>query len=421
MKNLFTLLLLCMQITAFASEALWMRYPSISPDGNSITFSYKGDIWVVSSNGGRARQLTSNTAYDYSPIWSPDGKEIAFASDRRGNFDIYTVPAEGGNPKRITTHSASETPWSYTPDGKKIVFSAKIQDPASSVLFPKSSMTELYTVSREGGRAEQILATPAEEVSFLGSDKKFVYQDKKGGENIWRKHHTSSITRDIWLYNDGKHTKLTTFEGEDRFPCASPDGSTIYYLSEREGNFNVYSFPLSNPAQITRITNHKTHPVRFLSVSNNGTLCYGYDGGIYVKRANENPVKIKVETIADNTASNMATLSVSGGSGATISPDGKQIAFINRGELFVTSTNYTTTKQITNTAASEADVTFSPDGRKLAYASEREGKWNIFTAELVRKEDINFPNATLIEEKPLFKKNDVDRRSPEFSPDGTEL
>lgn len=421
MKKLFTLLLLCMQITAFASEALWMRYPSISPDGNSITFSYKGDIWVVSSNGGRARQLTSNTAYDYSPIWSPDGKEIAFASDRHGNFDIYTVAAEGGNPKRITTHSASETPWSYTPDGKKIVFSAKIQDPASSVLFPKSSMTELYAVSREGGRAEQLLATPAEEVSFLGTDKKFVYQDKKGGENIWRKHHTSSITRDIWLYNNGKHTKLTTFEGEDRFPCASPDGSTIYYLSEREGNFNVYSFPLSNPAQITRITNHKTHPVRFLSVSNNGTLCYGYDGGIYVKRANEAPVKIKVETIADNTASNMATLSVSGGSGATISPDGKQIAFINRGELFVTSTNYTTTKQITNTAASEADVTFSPDGRKLAYASERDGKWNIFTAELVRKEDINFPNATLIEEKPLFKKNDVDRRSPEFSPDGTEL
>jgi len=305
-----------MQITAFASEALWMRYPSISPDGNSITFSYKGDIWVVSSNGGRARQLTSNTAYDYSPIWSPDGKEIAFASDRHGNFDIYTVAAEGGNPKRLTTHSASETPWSYTPDGKKIVFSAKIQDPASSVLFPKSTMTELYAVSREGGRAEQLLATPAEEVSFLGSDKKFVYQDKKGGENIWRKHHTSSITRDIWLYNNGKHTKLTTFEGEDRYPCVSPDGSTIYYLSEREGNFNVYSFPLSNPAQITRITNHKTHPVRFLSVSNNGTLCYGYDGGIYVKRANEAPVKIKVETIADNTASDMATLSVSGGSGA---------------------------------------------------------------------------------------------------------
>ncbi len=421
MKNLFTLLLLCMQITAFASEALWMRYPAISPDGSNITFSYKGDIWVVSSNGGSARQLTSNTAYDYSPIWSPDGKEIAFASDRHGNFDIYTVAAEGGNPKRLTTHSASETPWSYTPDGKKIVFSAKIQDPASSVLFPKSSMTELYAVSREGGRAEQILATPAEEVSFLGTDKKFVYQDKKGGENIWRKHHTSSITRDIWLYNDGKHTKLTTFEGEDRYPCVSPDGSTIYYLSEREGNFNVYSFPLDNPSQITRITNHKIHPVRFLSVSNNGTLCYGYDGGIYVKRANEAPVKIKVETIADNTASDMATLAVSGGSGAAISPDGKQIAFINRGELFVTSTNYTTTKQITNTAASEADVTFSPDGRKLAYASERDGKWNIFTAELVRKEDINFPNATLIEEKPLFKKNDVDRRSPEFSPDGTEL
>ena len=413
--------MLCVQTAVFASEALWMRYPTISPDGNSVAFSYKGNIWIVSSNGGQAVQLTSNTAYDYAPIWSPDGKEIAFASDRHGNFDIFTIPATGGNPKRVTTHSASETPWSYTPNGKEIVFSAKIQDPATSVLFPKGSMTELYAVSINGGRPRQILATPAEEVEFIGNTDKFIYQDRKGGENVWRKHHTSSITRDIWLYENGKHTKLTTFEGEDRIPCITADGTTVYYLSEREGNSNIYSFPLSNPTQITRITNHKTHPVRFLSIAQNGTLCYGYDGHIYIKKENANPTKITVTTVADNTDSNFATLSVTGGGDAAVSPDGKQLAFINRGELFVTSTEYTTTKQITHTAASEADVVFSPDGHKLAYASERDGKWNIFTAELANKEDINFPNATLIKETPLFKKNNVDRRSPVFSPNGKEL
>ena len=421
MKRLILVLLICVQTSLFASDALWMRYPSISPDGNSVAFSYKGDIWIVPSIGGQATQLTSNTAYDFAPIWSPDGKEIAFASDRHGNFDIFTVPATGGNPKRVTTHSSTDRPWSYTPDGKEIVFTAKIQDPASSVLFPKSTMTELYAISKDGGRPRQILATPAEEVEFIGNANKFIYQDKKGGENIWRKHHTSSITRDIWLYDNGKHTKLTNFEGEDRVPCVSADGKTVYYLSEREGNSNVYSFPLDNPGNITRITSYKNHPVRFLTIAKNGTLCYGYDGSIYIKKGSSNPQKLSVSIISDNTESNFATLAVSGGGGGTISPDGKQLAFTYRGEVFVTSTEYSSTKQITHTAASEADVVFSPDGRKLAYASERDGKWNIFTAELARKEDINFPNATLIVEKPLFKKNDLDRRSPQFSPDGKEL
>lgn len=421
MKRLFLILLICVQSSLFAADALWMRYPSISPDGNSVAFSYKGNIWIVPSSGGQATQLTSNTAYDYAPVWSPDGKEIAFASDRHGNFDIFTVPVTGGNPKRVTTHSGTDRPWSYTPDGKEIVFTAKIQDPASSVLFPKSTMTELYAISKDGGRPRQILATPAEEVEFIGNANKFVYQDKKGGENIWRKHHTSSITRDIWLYDNGKHTKLTTFEGEDRVPCISADGKTVYYLSEREGNSNVYSFPLNNPGNITRITNHKHHPVRFLTIAQNGTLCYGYDGSIYIKKGSSNAEKLSVSIISDNTDNDYAILPVSGGGSATISPDGKQIAFINRGEVFVTSTDYASTKQITHTAAAEADVVFSPDGRKLAYASERDGKWNIFTAELARKEDINFPNATLVQEKPLFKKNDLDRRSPEFSPDGKEL
>ena len=95
MKKLFLILLFCVQTSLFASEALWMRYPSISPDGKSVAFSYKGNIWIVSSNGGQATQLTSNVAYDYAPIWSPDGKEIAFASDRHGNFDIFTVSVTG--------------------------------------------------------------------------------------------------------------------------------------------------------------------------------------------------------------------------------------------------------------------------------------------------------------------------------------
>ena len=399
----------------------WLRYPSISPDGKTVVFSYKGNLYTVSSEGGEAKQLTTHQAYDYAPVWSPDGKTIAFASDRFGNFDIYTVPVKGGVPTRVTTNSAKETPWTFTPDGKKILFSARIQDPASSVLFPKSSMTELYAVSVEGGRPEQVLATPAEEVSFVGKDGSFVYQDCKGGENIWRKHHTSSITRDIWMYDGKKHTKLTDFNGEDRTPRVSADGKTVYFTSEREGSFNVYSFPVSNPAAVKKVTKHKTHPVRFLTLSDNGVLCYGYDGDIYINKGSGNSVKLSVSITSDNDNNDMAELPVSGGSDSDLSRDGKQIAFVSRGEVFVTSTEFKTVRQITDTPAAESDVVFSPDGKKLAYASEREGIWNIYTAELTRKEDIYFPYATVIEEKPLFKNNKVDRRAPQFSPDGKEI
>ena len=277
-------------------------------------------------------------------------------------------------------------------------------------------MTELYSVSIEGGRPQQVLATPAEEISFVGNTGTFLYQDCKGGENIWRKHHTSSITRDIWMYDGANHTKLTDFKGEDRTPRVSADGKTVYFTSERDGSFNVYSFPIDNPSQVKKITRHKTHPVRFLTVSDNGVLCYAYDGDIYVNNS-----KISVSITVDETDNDMAELAVSGGSDNDLSKDGKQIAFISRGEVFVTSTEFKTVKQITNTPEAESDVVFSPDGKKLAYATEREGIWNIYTAEMSRKEDIYFPYATVVEEKPLFKNNKVDRRAPQFSPDGKEI
>ena len=421
MKRICLFLITFFAISAHAENASWLRYPSISPDGKNVAFSYKGDIYIVDSQGGEARQLTSNASYDYSPIWSPDGKSLAFASDRYGNFDIFTVSPDGGVPFRVTTHSAKETPWTFTPDGKRILFSACIQDPAASALFPKNSMTELYSVSVDGGRYEQVLATPAEEVSFMGKGISFVYHDCKGGENIWRKHHTSSITRDIWMYDGNRHVKLTSFEGEDRCPRVSADGKTVYFMSERSGSFNIYSFPVNDPTNVSRVTNHKTHPVRFLTVSDTDVLCYGYDGDIYVKKAGNPARKINVTVKSDKNDDSIAELSVSGGGDNDLSKDGKQIAFISRGEVFVASTEYNTVKKITDTPEAEADVVFSPDGKTLAYASERDGIWNIYTAELVRKEDISFPYATLVKEKPLFKNNKVDRRAPVYSPDGNEI
>ena len=413
--------------TAIVSQAatpLWMRDVRISPDGTEIVFCYKGDIYKMPAKGGTATQLTTQDSYECTPVWSPDGKQIAFASDRYGNFDVFVMPANGGTAQRLTSNSAGELPSAFTPDGKYILFSASIQDPAKSALFPTSAMTELYQVPVAGGRTEQVLGTPAEAVNFDKSGKLFFYQDRKGFEDEWRKHHTSSITRDIWMYDTqtGKHTNLTQHAGEDRNPILSPDGQTIYFLSERNGGtFNVYSFPLAQPQSVKEVTSFKTHPVRFLSMSNNGTLCYGYDGEIYTQQNGSAPQKLNVEIVRDDQPQ-LANLDfTNGATSGTVSPDGKQVAFIIRGEVFVTSTDYTTTKQITHTAAREAGLTFAPDNRTLAYASERNGNWQLYMAKIARKEDPNFPNATLIKEEVLLPSTTVERTYPQFSPDGKEL
>jgi len=425
MKKLLTCLALSLvAASSYAATPLWLRDVQISPDGTEIAFCYKGDIYKVPSNGGTATQLTTQASYECSPIWSPDSKQIAFASDRNGNFDLFVMSADGGAARRLTTHSASEIPSTFTTDGNYILFSASIQDPAKSALFPTSAMTELYKVPVTGGRTEQVLGTPAEMVCFDKSGKTFLYQDRKGFEDEWRKHHTSSITRDVWLYDseNGKHTNLTAHAGEDRNPVFAPDGQTVYFLSERDGStFNVYSFPISSPQSLKTVTHFKTHPVRFLSMGSNGTLCYTYDGEIYTQKQGDKPQKVKIDIIRDD-QNTIADLNFSNGAtSATVSPDGKQVAFIVRGEVFVTSADYNTTKQITHTPAREAGLTFSPDNRTLAYASERNGNWELYMAKIARKEEANFPNATAIEEEVLLPSDKTERTYPQFSPDGKEL
>mgnify|MGYP002231971044 CR=1 FL=1 len=126
---------------------LWLRdVQNLPPTARKLHSVIKETSIKVPANGGTATQLTTQASYECSPIWSPDSKQIAFASDRNGNFDLFVMSADGGAARRLTTHSASEIPSTFTTDGNYILFSASIQDPANSALFPTSAMTELYKV-----------------------------------------------------------------------------------------------------------------------------------------------------------------------------------------------------------------------------------------------------------------------------------
>lgn len=412
--------------TAEASDRpLWMRYPSISPDGTQIAFTYRGDIYSVPAQGGQAQRLTTNAAYESNPTWSPDGKQIAFTSDRNQlGVNIYIMNATGGEAKLLTTHSGRELPYSFTPDGQYILFKARISDPVSSMLYPGPVQSELYRVPVRGGRIERILSAPAEYASVSADGTRILYQDIKGNENEWRKHHTSSVTRDIVEYDLRKGTfrYVVRHAGENRNPVYTPDGQGVYFLSERNGgSMNVYRSDLDGRT-ITQLTNLSGEPVRFLSASRAGLLCFGYGGEIYTLGNGGAPVRVPIHIThdVDDTLQRKINLS-SGMSTATVSPDGKQIAFTARGEVFVTTTDYSTTRRITSTAAVESGVTFGKDNRSLVYASSRDGYWDLYQTRMLRAEDPNMANATSLREEKLIPGLRGEKAYPQFSPDGKEI
>ena len=420
MKKIFlSAALLAASLASFAQQnPLWMRYPAISPDGSTIVFAYKGDIYSVPSQGGEARQLTTNAAFDSYPIWSPDGKKIAFASNREGSMDVYVINANGGAPTRLTTNSGSELPVAFK-DNDHVLFSANVMPTAESNLFASREFSQVYEVSTQGGRPKLYSVLPMENIS-INAKGQVLYHDCKGYEDKWRKHHTSPITRDIWMLDGGKYQKLTSFKGEDRNPVWAQDGQSFYYLSEQNGSFNVYHRNVGS-GKDTQVTHNQKNPIRFLTSSQSGLLCYGYDGEIYTVKEGAEPQKVNISITTDNAEPSLVRQIRSyGATEIALSPSGKEVAFVMHGDVYVTSVDYKTTKRITDTPQQERNVSFSPDGRALVYASERNGVWQIYQAKIKNDSDKNFTYCTDIEEEALTHSN-LTSQYPAYSPDGKEV
>ncbi|MEJ6724318.1 MAG: S41 family peptidase [Akkermansiaceae bacterium] len=420
MRNL--LLLLSASTLLQAESAEWLRYPAISPDGDTVVFTHGADLYSVASKGGTATQLTQHVTREFHPVWSNDGKWIAFASDRHGNNDVFRMPAQGGPAERLTFHSNHDIPWAFTADGSGIIFTSTRQDAAASMDIPNRRIGELYQVSMKGGEPTQLFTTPAEYLNISEKGTHFLYHDRKGYEDDWRKHHQSSVTRDIWIYDaqSKQHRQLTDFPGEDRNPVWA-EKEDYLYLSEMSGSSNVWKGSLKEGTEPQQITSFEKHPVRFLSRSQKGRLAYSFDGSLYVQnKLDAKPRKLEV-TIRSAEKMNSEMVSFSQDiTEMTASPDGKEIAFIARGEIFVTSVEHKTTRRITNSPEQERSVDFHPDGRKLVYASERNGSWNLYTSEIAREEEKHFYLATVLTEKPLLTTDD-ETFQPLYSPDGDSI
>lgn len=424
-------LILCLALSLFSFAAaalgqggpLWLRYPAISPDGQTILFEFKGDIWSVPAGGGHAYPMTLSESYEFAPVWSHDGKSVAFASDRYGQFDVFVMPADGGEARRVTYNSTREVPSSFTADDRAVLFAGNRQDAPANVQFPTGGMVELYSVPVTGGRVSLVLTSPAMDATVSSSGDKILFHDYKGYESDWRKHHTSAVTRDIWVYdvNARNYKQLSGFKGEDRNPVFDANDNDFYYLSEQGGSFNIWKSSLTKPDRTQQITKFSKNPVRFLTRAKSGTLAFGYDGELYTMRPGGDPAKVTVRIAADGREPLERVTPVNGGfTEAKLSPNGKEFAFVFRGEVFVSSIDGKMVKRITNTPWQERTVSWSPDGRSLVYATEKDNNWNIHTATINRKEEPYFFASTVVKEEPIVT-TPAEEFQPAFSPDGKEV
>ncbi len=426
--SIFVLAASCCLVSASAETPHWLRKNAISPDGKSIAFGYKGDLYVVPVNGGQARQLTSDSAYDSNPMWTADGSKIVFMSTREGNQDIYVTAAEGGIPKRMTFFPLNETLVAVEPDGS-ILFTTNIGTDATADQYPGD--IQLYRVPVEGGRPQMVLPMELGMVS-VNARGEMLYEDIKGYEDSFRKHHTSSVTRDIWLYKpaDKSFTKVVDFQGEDRNPVFAADGDKFWFLSERSGALNVYRSSVSNPSKVEQLTYVTGDPIRYLSASKDGMLSYSFRGDLYTIDGNAEASEaafaagakmVAIDVVADNGAREAEYgLMSSGIRYAAAANSGKEMAIVVRGDVFVIGMDVQLTKRITATAEQERGVSFAEDGRSIYYASERNGHWGIYKASIKNKSEKYFITATEIEEE-LITDPAQTCFQPEVSPDGKKI
>jgi tricorn protease len=411
------------------SAPLWMRYPAISPDAKTIAFIYHGHLFTVASGGGQATALTAGTSHETAPVWSRDGRLLAFASDRYGHYDVYVIGAEGGAARRLTSYSVDQIPTSFTPDNQSVLFSAHRMDLSRSSKYPTRILPELYSVAISQGQAPTlILSTSALGAHYDIEGRRILYEDLKGYEDPWRKHETYANAHQIFIYDsdNGRFKRMTAYVGENRNPQWAPDEQSIYYLSEQSGSFNVWQLPLESdvvgiPHQLTRFDKN---PVRFLTVAQNGVLCFGFGGEIYVLAPDSaQPRKIQVRIALEETKPNIEVAHLkNGATEMDLSPNGKEIAFVVRGDIYVSSVETGDTRRITNTPGQERNVSFSPDGRHLVFSAEYNRPWALYEASIVQSKDNEpyFFCATGIEIHSLLD-NDRENTQPKYAPDGKEV
>ncbi len=404
------LLLLLMVCFAYAEEGRLMRFPDIHKD--KVVFVYAGNLWLVSSQGGVARKLTSHPGAELFPKFSPDGKFIAFTGAYDGNADVYVIPTDGGEPRRLTYHPGARPSsggvqiddWvlDWYPNGKAILFRSSRES------FPTS---KLFHIGIAGGFPEALKLPEAGMASFSPDGKKIAYNRKSREFRTWKRY-KGGTAQDIWLYDlkTDAIERITDWEGTDNVPMWS--GSKIYFTSDRDHTLNIYCYDLTTKST-RKITNHEEYDVKWPGLGLDA-IVYENGGYLYVLNlADEKSKKISVEIPAERILTRPNWEKVSDLiTDFSLSPSAKRALFSARGEVFTVPEEKGEVRNVTQTSTiREIYSAWSPDGKWIAYLSDRSGEYEL----CIRAQDGTG------EEKRITTDGSCYRFHPVWSPDSKKL
>ena len=365
-----TALFLFSAIAVFAREARLVRYPHYH--NGRIVFTYLGDIWTADENGQNVQRLTVNRARDVYGRFSPDGKWIAFSSDRNGNLDVFLIPSGGGTAKQLTTHSADDTVLGWSSDSRSVIFSAQRGE---------DFMPQLYLVSTEGGAARKAGTDMGVQASYSPDGQKLAYNQK--AQSYWRKYYRGSYQSDIMVMDVAakKFTQVTDFDGLDSWPMWGHDGN-IYFVSDRDGNGLTNIWRVSeNGGKADKVTTFKAGDVRWPAISSDGrVIMFEHDFGIWkldVASKRATPIALNIDAETQENLSEVQSFN-SQVDDYDLAPNSRRVAFSIHGEIFTAPVEEGDLKQLTDGAARDRGVAYSPDGKWLSYISDQSGREELY-------------------------------------------
>lgn len=381
----------------------YLTEPALSPDRQEIVFVSGGDIWSVSASGGTASLLVSHPAPESRPQFSPDGRKLAFVSNRTGNGDVYVLDFDTNNLSRITFDDASDNLDAWSRDGKWLYFYSNSKDIAG--------MNDIFRVSAAGGTPQQISADRYTNEFYTapapdGNGFAFTARGISNGQ-WWRNGRSHIDESEIWLKRGENYEQIAQRGAKQLWTMWSADGSRIFYVSDRSGAQNIWTQPVKGQAR--QLTNFKDGRVLWSNISYDGRqIVFERNFKIWTTDTDGGSAKelaINLRGLPASSLTERMNLSTQIRE-FSLSPDGKKVALVARGEVFAASAkDGGEAVRVTNTAAPESFAAWSPDSQKVIYTSEREGKLQIF--------QYDFTGET---ETQLTKTGDD--FSPVFSPDG---
>ncbi|HEX8186281.1 MAG TPA: biopolymer transporter Tol, partial [Blastocatellia bacterium] len=373
MKRLYAfafLLGLCTPLLVTGREAKLVRYPHYHQ--GRIAFTYLADIWTSDEDGKNIRRITVHKARDVSPRFSPDGRWIAFSSDRNGNLDIFIIPSEGGTAKQLTFHSADDLVLGWTPDSREVLFSSQRGEDFAG---------KLYTVGLDAGIERNAGADMGIYASYSPDGKKLAINRKS--QAYWRKYYRGSNQSDVTVMDIAakKFTDITDFNGMDTWPMWGFDGH-IYFVSDREGNglTNIWRAPESG-GKAERVTSFKTGDVRWPSISADGkVIMFEHDFGVWkldVASRKVTPIKLDIAAETQENLNEVRDFN-SQVDDYDLAPSSRRITFSIHGEIFTAPTDEGDLRQLTDSPARDKNPVYSPDGKSVAFVSDRSGREEIY-------------------------------------------